>query len=182
MAADAGFLSAPIPGMSLTTEPGNRPWENPPMLVTVEDALEFYVKKIMSNAENHDEVLNMLESQVPVANVAAILQKLSVMNGYHTIDVGILVTPAIEEMIMAVADMHGVRYARDVNQILESKLANPRAVQYAMRELKAAMEAGEQPTMPVEEPAPAPEPQAPAGLMARPAAMTAPEAPMGMGE
>ena len=104
MAADAGFLNAPIPGMSLTTEPGNRPWEQPPMLVTIEDALEFYVRKILNATENHDEVLTMLESQVPVANVAAILQKMSVMKGYHTIDVGILVTPAIEEMIMAIGD------------------------------------------------------------------------------
>lgn len=182
MAADAGFLSAPIPGMSLTTEPGNRPWEQPPMLVTVEDALEFYVKKILTSPENHDNVLNMVEAQVPVANIAAILQKLSVMNGYHTIDVGILVTPAIEEMIMAVADMHGVRYARDVNEILESKLANPRAVSYAMRELKAAMEAGEQPPAVTEEQAPAPEPQAPAGLMARPQMAASPEMSMGMGE
>ena len=36
---DASSLNAPIPGMSLTTEPGNRPWENPPQIVTIDDAL-----------------------------------------------------------------------------------------------------------------------------------------------
>lgn len=179
MAADAGFLNAPIPGMSLTTEPGNRPWEQPPMLVTLEDALEFYVKKILNTRENHDEVLTMLESQVPVANVAAILQKMSVMKGYHTIDVGILVTPAIEEMIMVIGDMYGVRYARDVNEIVKDRIPNPRAVRLAMKELEATLaDEGMPPAAPMEEPAPV-APQAPAGLMARPAA---PAEPMGMGE
>jgi hypothetical protein len=194
MAADAGFLNAPIPGMSLTTEPGNRPWENPPMLVTVEDALEFYAKKILTDSDNHEQVLNILESQVPVVNAAAILQKMSIMNGYHTIDVGILVTPAIEEMIMAVGDMYGVRYAKDINEIIKDKVPNPRALRLAMKELEDTFGEDGQPMEPMQEAVPAPvappvAPQ-PAGLMARPAApaapmtapMTAPAAPMGMGE
>jgi hypothetical protein len=183
MAADAGFLNAPIPGMSLTTEPGNRPWENPPMLVSVEDALEFYAKKILTDSDNHEQVLNILESQVPVVNAAAILQKMSVMNGYHTIDVGILVTPAIEEMIMAVGDMYGIRYAKDINEIIQDKVPNPRALRLAMKELEDTFGEDEQPMEPMQEAAPAPVAPQPAGLMARPTApMTAPAAPMGMGE
>jgi hypothetical protein len=169
MAADAGFVNAPIPGMSLTTEPGNRPWENPPMLVTVEDALEFYSNKLIAEPENHDAILEMLELRVPVQNVATMLQKTSIMEGFHTIDVGILVTPAIEEMIMAVADMYGVRYAESMDQIMEGFEANPRAVRMAMQQLEKSLaepeeEEGSLLAPPEEEALP----EEPMGLMARP--------------
>jgi len=164
---DAGLLAAPIPGMSLTTEPGDRPWENPPMLVTVEDALEFYVNKIVASTDSHDAVLQMLELQLPVENIANLLNKMSVMEGYHTIDVGILVLPAIEEMVMAVADMHGVRYAESMDQIMKGFTPNPRAVRMVMQDLEQSMNAPEsmepEPAMPMEE-----EPAAPMGLMTRP--------------
>lgn len=176
MAADAGFVNAPIPGMSLTTEPGNRPWENPPMLVTVEDALEFYVNKLITDSENHDAILEMLELQIPVENVANMLHKTGVMDGLHTIDVGILVAPAIEEMIMAIADLHGIRYAESMDQIMKGFTANPRAVKMAMKNLEKSMAEPTEENLAVpsesavamsaeEEPAMA----APMGLMARPA-------------
>ena len=37
------FLEAPIPGMSLTTEPGSVPWEQPPQLVTIQQVADFYI-------------------------------------------------------------------------------------------------------------------------------------------
>ena len=162
---DAGFVNAPIPGMSLTSEPGNRPWENPPLLVTVEDALDFYVGKIISNTDSHDSVLEMLELRMPVENIANLLNKMSIMEGYHTIDVGILVLPAIEEMIMAVADMHGVRYAESVDQIMKGFTASPRAVRQAMQDLERSMNA---PETPPTEANPVPAEEAVKGLMARP--------------
>lgn len=161
---DAGFVNAPVPGMSLTTEPGNRPWENPPLLVTLEDALEFYVSKIIANSDSHDSVLEMLELRMPVENIANLLNKMSVMEGYHTIDVGILILPAIEEMIMAVADMHGVKYAESVDQVMKGFVASPRAVRLAMKDLEKSMGAPEETATP----APMEEPPAAMGLMARP--------------
>jgi len=154
--------------MSLTTEPGNRPWENPPLYATVEDALEFYVGRILGDPDSHDEILNMLELRVPVENVANILNKSSVMEGYHSIDVGILVLPAIEEMIMAVADMHGAKYAESMNQIMEGFIANPRAVRAAMKELQKTLATPEGEAEGMTEPMIPEEPAAPMGLMARP--------------
>lgn len=162
---DAGFVNAPIPGMSLTTEPGNRPWENPPMLVTVEDALEFYINKIIADTNSHDAVLQMLELQMPVENIANLLNKMSIMEGYYTIDVGMLILPAVEEMIMAVADMHGVRYAQSVDQIMKGFTANPRAVRLAMKDLEESLNA---PEAPPTEANPVPMEEATQGLMARP--------------
>lgn len=164
---DPAYLNAPIPGMSLTTEPGNRPWESPPLYATVEDALEFYIGRIIADQNSHDEILSMLELQVPVESVANILNKSSIMEGYHSIDVGILVLPAIEEMIMAVADMYGAKYIESMDKALEGFMPNPRAVRAAMKELQKSMAMPEEEKASVTETLTA-EPEAPMGLMARP--------------
>ena len=136
MPANAGYINAPIPGMSLTSEPGNRPWENPPNLVSVEDAMEFYTKRILGTPENYDQVLDILESGLPVRNVANILMKTSVMEGNHTIDVGILVLPVIEELLMAVADMHNSEYTESIDSLFKENVVSRRQARLAVQELK----------------------------------------------
>ena len=156
MAADTGFLNAPIPGMSLTTEPGDRPWENPPSLVTVEEAMEYYASKILGNKEAHDQLLDVLELGVPVSNLASVLQKNSVMNGVHTLDVGMLVLPVIEELIMAVADMNDVRYIQSPEALARVTTISPREARKAVERMKKQTK--EQPV----------ETEKPRGLMAKP--------------
>ena len=41
----ASFLEAPIPGQSLTDEPKNWPWENPPEMVDP-DEVTFYINQV----------------------------------------------------------------------------------------------------------------------------------------
>jgi hypothetical protein len=156
MAADTGFLNAPIPGMSLTSEPGDRPWESPPSLVTVEEAMEYYASKILGNRDAHDQLLDVLELGVPVSNLASILQKNSVMNGVHTLDVGMLVLPVIEELIMAVADMNDVRYVPSPEALQRSLTISPREARKAVERMRSL--AKEQPV----------ETEKPRGLMAKP--------------
>lgn len=136
MPANAGYINAPIPGMSLTSEPGNRPWENPPNLVSVEDAMEFYTKRILGTPENYDQVLDILESGLPVRNVANILMKTSVMEGNHTIDVGILVLPVIEELLMAVADMHNSKYTESIDSVFKENVVSRRQARLAVQEMQ----------------------------------------------
>ena len=150
MPADAGYINAPVPGMSLTSEPGNRPWENPPNLVSVEDAMEFYTRRILGTPDNYDQVLDIIESGLPIRNVANILMKTSVMEGYHTIDVGILVLPVIEELLMSVADMHDVSYVETIDQVFKENVVSRRQARLTVQELQkskatAAVEPTEQP-------------------------------------
>lgn len=157
MPADAAFINAPIPGMSLTSEPGNRPWENPPNLVSVEDAMEFYTKRILGTPENYDQVLDILESGLPVRNVANILMKTSVMEGNHTIDVGILVLPVIEELLMAVADMHNSEYTESIDSLFKENVVSRRQARLAVQEMQKSK------ATPAVEPT-----EQPKGLMAKP--------------
>lgn len=140
MAADAGFVNAPIPGMSLTVEPGSRPWENPPSLVTVEEAMEYYASKILGNRDAHDQILDVLELGMPVSNLASILQKNSLMNGVHTLDVGMLVLPVIEELIMAVADMNNVKYLPSPEVLARATTISPREARKAVERMKKSKE------------------------------------------
>lgn len=157
MPVDAAFINAPIPGMSLTSEPGNRPWENPPSLVTVEDAMEFYTRRILGTPENYDQVLDIIESGLPIRNVANILMKTSVMEGYHTIDVGILVLPVVEELLMSVADMHDVEYVETIDQVFKENVVSRRQARLAVQELNREK------SQPKVEPT-----EQPKGLMAKP--------------
>ena len=157
MPADAAFVNAPIPGMSLTSEPGNRPWENPPNLVSVEDAMEFYTRRILGTPENYDQVLDIIESGLPIRNIANILMKTSVMEGYHTIDVGILVLPVVEELLMSVADMHDVSYVETIDEVFKENVVSRRQARLAVQELKK--ERGQPKVEPTEQPK---------GLMAKP--------------
>ena len=158
MAADTLYLNAPIPGMSLTTEPGDRPWENPPSMATVDEALEFYTNRILGTKENHEELLDIIESGLPIRNIAGLFNKINIMQGRHTIDVGMLVMPAIEELIMAVADMYGVEYDVSVDDIIKNEKVSRRQARLALKE---ARQKSSQAAPEVEE-------EQPRGLMAKP--------------
>ena len=157
MAADPRYLNAPVPGMSLTTEPGNRPWENPPSMTTVEEAIEFYTKRIL-NEENHDDLLDIVELGLPVRNIANMMQTTSVMKGRHTLDVGFLVLPVIEELIMTVADINGVEYKTSVEDVIKKNSVSRREAR------KVAMEVFKKKQEPKQEEQPTEEPK---GLMAK---------------
>ena len=119
---DESILSAPIPGMSLTTEPGNRPWENPPQYTTVEEAIEFYADKLL-DPEKAEAVLLPLVEGVSLEQAVDYITTSSVMEGLHTIDVSILVTPVVKEMIRYVADLYDVEYKESLDkEIKKAKL------------------------------------------------------------
>lgn len=110
MAISPKFLGvAPIPGMSLTTEPGNRPWENPPEMVTIEEVTEFYVDRIL-DVDSEDAILAALDQGISIENIAEATLRSAVMEGRHTIDMLVLAHPIVRELLMYVADSNGVDY------------------------------------------------------------------------
>lgn len=103
------MLDAPIPGMSLTHEVGARPWQNPPQYNTVEEALDFYIPRLQSD-EVSSQLIDVLEMGIPVTVVANTMQLGAVMEGKHTIDVGMLILPVLAELIMLIADTAKIKY------------------------------------------------------------------------
>ena len=103
------MLDAPIPGQSLTHELGARPWQTPAQYTTVEEALDYYIPRF-ANDDVTEQLMDVLETGVPVATLANTIQLAGVMEGKHNIDVGMLVIPVLMELIMYMADEEGIEY------------------------------------------------------------------------
>ena len=102
-------FDAPIPGMSLTHELGARPWQSPAQFATVDDAIEYYMSR-MTSEEFMEQVVDIMEMGVPVATLANTIQLSNVMEGKHSIDVGMLITPLLMELMMMLGDSAGIEY------------------------------------------------------------------------
>ena len=113
----------PIPGMSLTHELGDRPWQNPPQYSTVDDAIEYYMGR-MSSEDFMVQAVDILEMGVPVTTLANTMQMSGVMEGTHSIDTGMLVLPVIMEMLMLLGDSAGIKYETGLDNPNEIKTSN----------------------------------------------------------
>jgi hypothetical protein len=97
------------PGISWTAPPQGRPWTNPPKFVKVSDIAQGYIDNL-SSAAMMNSILDVIDTQVPLAAIAEAIMLSSVNKGIHTIDAGILVMPVIIEMLKTAAELHGVDY------------------------------------------------------------------------
>lgn len=106
---DAVPFDAAIPGQSLTAELGSRPWQQPAQYTTVEEALDYYLPRLQSD-EVSAQLLDVMEMGIPVTTIANTMQLGSVMEGKHSVDVGMLILPVLVELIMMIGDTAGIKY------------------------------------------------------------------------
>jgi len=132
--ASSEFLDAPIPGQSLTTEPKSRPWEQPPKYTTAEEALDFYVPRL-SDPEMVAPMVDVMEQGTTVVAVAEMIQSSGVMQGLHSVDVGLIIAPVIVELLITQADLAEIEYkvGTEKSDIPDSSMIN-RAVDNAGEE------------------------------------------------
>ena len=161
-ASNEFMLDAPVPGMSMTAELGSRPWQNPPQYKTVEEALDYYIPRLTAD-EVTGQIFDVLEMGVPVTTLANTMQLAGVMEGKHTVDVGVLVMPVIMEMISYLADAAGVKY--DMGTDKPKKVSNT-LVDKAITMLEEETDMPEE-SMVEEEPVVSSEIEEPKSLMSR---------------
>lgn len=128
------ILRAPIPGQSLTKELGAYPWQKPPKLSTVQEALEHYATKI-TDPEINDSLLDALEMGTPVTSIAEIVVQSSAMEGIHTIDVSILILPLVMELIAYVADEAEIDYNMGLDENINLDKVSESKINLVMQEL-----------------------------------------------
>lgn len=126
-------LDAPIPGMSLTHELGARPWQTPPEMATVEDAIDFYIPRI-GNPKTINQVLGLLESGTPLTNIAETMTLVGTMEGKHTVDVAVLMNPIIVEYLKGIGDITQTPYRLQRDDM--DMEANPVVAEKALEELR----------------------------------------------
>lgn len=162
-------FDAPIPGQSLTHELGARPWQTPPELSTLEEALDFYLPRL-SDKTFAGRMLDILERGVPITALVETLTLGGVMQGLHTIDVGILVNPVLVELVEGLAQIAEVDYV--LGDTDNTQTPDKLTMSKVMRELRNVEMSSEEDdldiTETVEEPIKDTEEEVtPKGLMAR---------------
>ena len=150
--------------MGMTAEVGGRPWQKPPQYTTVEEALSSTYQTVSQMSLR--SYLDSMEMGIPLTTMADSMQSTAVMQGLHTIDVGILAMPVLIEMLAFIGDDAGVDYVLgtekriDEDKISETKIAL--AMKKMREKLPEALEEKEE--EPMEEVESTPQPS---GLMAR---------------
>ena len=159
-------IDAPIPGMGMTAPLGGRPWQQPPQMATVEEAMGYYIKKL-EDPDFAPELLTVIELGVPLTTLANTMQLASVMEGKHSIDVGMLVIPILVELMSNMAEANQVPFKSGMERE-ETGEISPATIALARKQGKL------KPMKGAEEPAPQPQPQPeqppeqpPMGLMTR---------------
>ena len=167
--SDINELSAPIAGQSLTAELGASAWQQPAKYNTVDEALSFYSPKLMDEGFQ-DMLFDTMELGTPITTIANAMQSGAVMEGIHSVDLGMLIIPVLVEMMAYVADKEGIKYTLGTEKRIDEDKISSSKVALALNRLKKEADSGEQETETMEaEEAPSmdmPEEQ-PAGLMAR---------------
>ncbi len=157
-------IRAPIPGQSLTDEPRGYAWERPPELTTPEQALQFYLPRI-TNKEAIEDIMLALENGFPLSTLVKGIYMNGVMEGKHSIDVGMLVIPILVELMSNMAEANQVPFKSGMERE-ETGEISPATIALARKQGKL------KPMKGAEEPAPQPQPeqppeQPPMGLMTR---------------
>ena len=162
------ILDYPIPGQGMTAEVGSRPWQNPPQYTTVEQALEFYIPRLVSD-DVYESLLDSMELGIPLTVMADSMQSTAVMQGLHTIDVGILAMPVIIEMLAYIGDDAGIEYNLGMDKPIDEDKISDTKIALAMKRMRERLpeELDNREEMPEEPEAMEEDTPQPSGLMAR---------------
>ncbi len=153
-------LSRPIPGQSLTHELRDRPWQNPPQFNTVEESMGWYLERF-ENDEIVEELMSIIEMGIPISTIANSMQLGAVLQGIHTIDVGVLVMPILIEIMKTLAEKTGIEYKMG-DEPEETERPSDASIQSAINDIrKKGVEPVKEDTLEEEDD------EEPMGLMAR---------------
>ena len=121
-----------IPGQSLTAEPKNAPYENPPEYTTAEDALMWHLNRLQDEKQ-FQALADTLELGLDVVTITEGLLRGAVLNGRHSIDVSLVIAPVIHEYITSTADKLGIDY----DEGLPDDTKEREDIEYQINEKKA---------------------------------------------
>lgn len=154
-------MQGPIPGQSLTTEPGAAPYEKPPRFNTAEEAFEAYLDKFDS-PDTQDAFFQILENGVPLNSVVNLLTRQAVNSGVHSVDLSIVLRPIVHQYLSVLADSAGVTYDESMKDKFKDKeLSKKKRLAIASRVNKQLESREDEPEDDLEMAAPEPKEEAP---------------------
>lgn len=121
-----------IPGQSLTAEPKNAPYENPPELTTPEDAIEWHLDRLTTE-DKVEALVDAMELGFDVVTLTEGILRGAVFEGRHSVDVSLIIAPVIHEFIKTTADKVGIDYEEGFPDDTEDRVN----IKYAINSRKA---------------------------------------------
>ena len=121
-------FDTPIPGQSLTDEPGNYPWEHPPQYVTTDGAADHLWNR-MSEPEFAEQIIAMLDAGVPVEAIGRTVLFGGFLKGKFSPDVAFIIAEPVMKMIATIGVIAGVE---DIKMSMDD-ITNKKEVRSAVR-------------------------------------------------
>ena len=109
------MFEAPVPGQSLTKEPGKYPWESPAQFNNIDEAMQHYMNRFQDEKVMFN-LFSLMEAKVPITTIAESMILHGFAEGLYTPDVGMLVANDLMEVLVAMAEAAEIPYelgARD---------------------------------------------------------------------
>jgi len=151
------LVSTP-PGVSWTDAPKSRPWLSAPDTTSVTQLSQQYIAMLGAPSAAND-LLDAIETNVPLAVMAETFMLSGVNKGIHTIDAGILVMPVIIEVLKTIAEFNKIEYVVFPEELEKGTTVSPRVLRKVIDDMTKGVA---EPTL--AEPV---LPEEPTGLMAR---------------
>ena len=93
-------FSAPIPGQSLTDEPGSRAWEKPPKYTDVNDAFRHIANSLSDNPDVMGSFEKLMASGVSIQEITRTITFGGFAAGLWSVDVAELLQPPVGALLV----------------------------------------------------------------------------------
>lgn len=144
------MFDGPVPGESLTAEPGSKPWERPPEFEDAEDALQYHIERFQ-NPKRVDALAEVVSSGMPLKAVVSGMVMNEAGKGIHTTHVGRIIAPVIHEYLAGTLRKVGVDFDEGIEN--PDELPPPRTINRSEKKVQPTKEMP-LPEMVQEKPAP----------------------------
>lgn len=133
--ATVGEMFQPVPpGVSWTAPPKSRPWLNPPEETDLVTIANGYITSLGSESVVND-MLDALETEVPLAVIAESTVLYGVSVGKHTLDAAVLVMPVVIEVLKTIAVMNNIKTVTFPKELEEGMTVHPRVLKQVITDM-----------------------------------------------
>ena len=122
----------PIPGQSLTEEPGKHVFEKPPEITDVDDAVEYVVGKISENPEAIEKFEKLMMTGMPIESIVNSISFSGFAEGKWTPDIAELMKPPLSAFFIILAREENIPAI--MFNTLDSEILPDEQVMASMRE------------------------------------------------
>ena len=124
----------PIPGQSLTDEPGKWAFEKPPEFTDVDDAVDYVVEQISENPEAIEKFEKLMITGMPIESIVNTISFSGFSEGRWTPDIAELIKPPLSAFFVILAELllhdKKIMQVRIKNILLHSLFNNNRIFYY----------------------------------------------------